>query len=109
MSTTFPAPSAASPGSPRPGPGHVDLRRIDHSPRAYATNTSRTASTTRSGDTAASTCAALKTGTVAGNPSAGTSTAEMEIQPGIVVDGLHVERNGTLVFDQLSLSVARAA
>jgi ABC-2 type transport system ATP-binding protein len=34
-------------------------------------------------------------------------TAEMEVQPGIAVEGLHVERNGTLVFDQLSLSVAR--
>ena len=30
----------------------------------------------------------------------------MEVQPGIVVDGLRVERNGTDVFDELSLSVA---
>jgi len=34
-------------------------------------------------------------------------TAEMEAQPGIVVDGLYVERNGTHVFEGLSLSVAR--
>ncbi|HUK94601.1 MAG TPA: ABC transporter ATP-binding protein [Gaiellaceae bacterium] len=33
----------------------------------------------------------------------------MEIQPGITVDGLRVERNGTRVFEGLSLSVARGA
>ena len=37
---------------------------IDHSPRAYAMNASRTASTARSGETAASTCSAVKTGII---------------------------------------------
>jgi ABC-2 type transport system ATP-binding protein len=32
---------------------------------------------------------------------------EMEVRPGIVVDGLRVERDGTRVFESLSLSVAR--
>jgi hypothetical protein len=40
---------------------------IVHSPRAYATNASRTASTARSGGTAAYTCSAVNSGTIGRN------------------------------------------
>src|SRR5262249_44946957 len=66
FSEACPAPSAGiARKSPAGYAGTYTFGGIDHSPRAYATNPSRTASTARSGETAASTSAARKRWTTA--------------------------------------------
>src|SRR5204862_6412060 len=69
FSAAWPAPNAGiARKSPAGYAGTYTFGGIDHSPRWYATNASRTASSARSGETAALTFCAVKTGTIAGKP-----------------------------------------
>ena len=101
FSSACPPPSAGiARKSPAGYAGTYTFGGIVHSPLAYATNASRTASSARSGDTAASTCARLNTGIAIGKERSLRAVAAIEIRD------LRVVRGERVVLPGLSLEVA---